>query len=396
MLAKLPPLGWNSWNTFGPNINDALIRETADFMVDNGWLAAGYEYLVIDDCWSLRERDENGHLVPDPEKFPHGMKDLADYVHSKGLKFGMYSCAGVMTCAGYPSSYDHEFVDAKTFASWGVDFLKYDFCHFPESGDCRTRYQTMSMALKASGREILFSACNWGQKDPWKWMGSVGAHMYRSTGDIMDNYVSFTDIFKSQLDNLCMSGSACFNDMDMLTVGMCGKGNVGFGKVCTYEEYRMQFALWCLSGVPLMIGADLRSLKPEYVNLMQNPDLLRIDQDEECRAPFLIRRSTIQTSNPDPKEGEYPWRDIPDSSFTLFRHLSGGEFVLAFLNLSDAKSTIHCELVDLGLPVAGGTALQCRDVFTGEDAGKKFDFFNVEVPGHDMKLYLCTLVPARG
>jgi len=396
MLAKLPPLGWNSWNTFGPNINDALIRETADFMVDNGWLAAGYEYLVIDDCWSLRERDENGHLVPDPEKFPHGMKDLADYVHSKGLKFGMYSCAGVMTCAGYPSSYDHEFVDAKTFASWGVDFLKYDFCHFPESGDCRTRYQTMSMALKASGREILFSACNWGQKDPWKWMGSVGAHMYRSTGDIMDNYVSFTDIFKSQLDNLCMSGSACFNDMDMLTVGMCGKGNVGFGKVCTYEEYRMQFALWCLSGVPLMIGADLRSLKPEYVKLMQNPDLLRIDQDEECRAPFLIRRSTIQTSNPDPKEGEYPWRDIPDSSFTLFRHLSGGEFVLAFLNLSDAKSTIHCELVDLGLPVAGGTALQCRDVFTGEDAGKKFDFFNVEVPGHDMKLYLCTLVPARG
>ena len=269
MLAHLPPLGWNSWNTFGPNISDALIRETADFMVDNGWLAAGYEYLVIDDCWALRERDENGLLVPDPEKFPHGMKDLADYVHSKGLKFGMYSCAGVMTCAGYPSSYDHEFTDAKTFASWGVDFLKYDFCHFPESGNCRTRYQTMSMALKASGREILFSACNWGQQDPWKWMRSIGAHMYRSTGDIMDNYVSFTDIFKSQLNNLCMSGNACFNDMDMLTVGMCGKGNVGLGKVCTYEEYRMQFALWCLAGVPLMIGADLRSLKPEYVALMQ-------------------------------------------------------------------------------------------------------------------------------
>ena len=131
MLASLPPLGWNSWNTFGEHISDALIREMADFMVDKGWLAAGYNYLVIDDCWSLRDRDENGLLVPDPEKFPRGMKDLADYVHSKGLKFGMYSCAGVMTCAGYPSSYDHEFVDAQSFASWGVDFLKYDFCNFP-------------------------------------------------------------------------------------------------------------------------------------------------------------------------------------------------------------------------------------------------------------------------
>ena len=134
-------MGWNSWNTFGTNISDQLIRETADAMVDQG-----YEYLVIDDCWSLRDRDENGKLVADPEKFPYGMKAVADYVHSKGLKFGMYSCAGIMTCAGYPSSYDHEFEDAQTFADWGVDFLKYDFCNFPEHADCKTRYATMSMA----------------------------------------------------------------------------------------------------------------------------------------------------------------------------------------------------------------------------------------------------------
>ena len=255
MLASRPPLGWNSWNTFGEHISDQLIREMADFMVDRGYRDAGYEYLVIDDCWSLRDRDESGRLVPDPEKFPYGMKSVADYVHSKGLKFGMYSCAGVMTCAGYPSSYDHEYTDAETFASWGVDFLKYDFCNFPETGDCRTRYQTMSMALKSTGREVLFSACNWGREDPWKWMRSVGAHMYRSTGDIMDNYRSFTDIFKSQLNNLSMSAPGSFNDMDMLTVGMNGKGNVGFGRVCTYEEYRMQFSLWCLCGVPLMMGA---------------------------------------------------------------------------------------------------------------------------------------------
>ncbi|MDD3409680.1 MAG: glycoside hydrolase family 27 protein, partial [Eubacteriales bacterium] len=249
MLAQKPPMGWNSWNTFAEHINDELIRQTADTMVEKGYLAAGYDYLVIDDCWSLRERSEDGLLVPDPAKFPSGMKAVADYVHSKGLKFGMYSCAGVRTCAGYPSSFDHEFVDARTFAEWGVDYLKYDFCNFPDNGDCKMRYQTMSMALKASGREILFAACNWGREDPWRWMRSIGVHMYRSTGDIMDNYRSFTDIAKSQIDNLCMSAVGCFNDMDMLTVGMYGKGNVGLGKVCTFEEYRQQFALWCLFGV---------------------------------------------------------------------------------------------------------------------------------------------------
>ena len=145
-------------------------------------------------------------------------------------------------------------------------------------------------------------------------MRSAGAHMYRSTGDIMDNYRSFTDIFKSQLNNLSMSASGCFNDMDMLTVGMGGKGNVGVGKVCTYEEYRMQFSLWCLCGVPLMMGADLRSLAPEYKALMQNANLLRIDQDEECRPPMLIRKGSVFTSNPQPREGEMPWRQIPDSS----------------------------------------------------------------------------------
>ena len=145
----------------------------------------------------------------------------------------MYSCAGVRTCAGYPSSYDHEFVDAATFAGWGVDFLKYDFCNFPTTGDCRMRYQMMSMALKASGRDILFSACNWGVEEPWHWMRSVGAHMYRSTGDIQDNFVSFTDIVKSQLDKFCDSAPGCYNDIDMLTVGMYGKGNVGLGHATT-------------------------------------------------------------------------------------------------------------------------------------------------------------------
>ena len=196
ILAKTPPMGFNTWNTFGPNITEQMVMEMADVMVEKGYRDAGYKYVVIDDCWSLTERDENGYLVPDPEKFPHGMKYLSDYIHSKGLKFGMYSCAGTRTCAGYPASFDHEFQDARTFASWGVDFLKYDFCFFPNFGNCQHRYLTMAQALRSTGRDILFSACNWGLHEPWNWMRSIGAHMYRSTYDIVDNFASSAAIIR--------------------------------------------------------------------------------------------------------------------------------------------------------------------------------------------------------
>lgn len=389
-LAQLPPMGWNSWNTFGWQINEQLIFEMVDLMASQGYREAGYEYLVIDDCWSLRERGKDGRIVPDPEKFPHGMKVVADYVHSKGLKFGMYSCAGVRTCAGYPGSYDHEFVDAQTFADWGVDFLKYDFCNFPQSGNCKARYLTMSMALKATGREILFSACNWGMEEPGEWMRAIGAHMYRSTGDIMDNFVSFTDIVKSQLNKLCMSGNHCFNDMDMLTVGMEGKGNVGLGKVCSYEEYRLQFVLWCLCGVPLMMGADLRTLAPEYRALMLNPALLRINQDAECRPPYIVRRDSVCIPNPD--DAQAPWAHPADTAFVLLRHLTDNEFALFYANLSDADAEVHCEMADMGLPVTGGVALDMTDVFSGEHLGPQKDSFNPHIKAHDCRLFLCHLV----
>lgn len=370
MLAKKPPMGWNSWNTFGANINEELIRQTADVMVEEGYLAAGYEYLVIDDCWSLRERGADGLLVPDPEKFPHGMKAVADYVHAKGLKFGMYSCAGVRTCAGYPSSFDHEFVDALTFADWGVDFLKYDFCNFPENGDCKMRYQTMSMALKASGREILFSACNWGVEEPWKWMRSIGAHMYRSTGDINDNFRSFTDIARSQIDNLCMNAPYGFNDMDMLTVGMYGKGNVGFGG-CSDLEYKTHFALWCLFGVPLMMGGDIRNLNETSRLLLQNRQLIALNQDEECRPPYLAcQRGDI---------------------YTFFRHLSNGEFAVGCFNLGDhaAQTWVasSCSLADFGIPYDSGYGLTLTDMFTGEPAGFLRDVMETHVEPHGCILY---------
>lgn len=182
MEMRGPLKGWNSWNTFGANINDALIRESAEAVAKSGLKDAGYDYIVIDDCWSLKDRDADGRLVADPALFPHGMKDLADYIHSLGFKFGMYSCVGTKTCAGYPGSFGHEFQDAQTFADWGVDFLKYDYCYKPDSIDGRLLYNRMSMALKATGRDIVFSACSWGADDTAKWIRSTGADMWRSTG----------------------------------------------------------------------------------------------------------------------------------------------------------------------------------------------------------------------
>lgn len=304
ILAKTPPMGFNTWNTFGPNISEQMVLEMADVMAEKGYRDAGYKYVVIDDCWSLRERDENGNLVADPEKFPHGMKYVGDYIHSKGLKFGMYSCAGIRTCAGYPASFDHEFQDARTFASWGVDFLKYDFCYFPSFANCQHRYLTMAQALRASGRDILFSACNWGVQEPWSWMRSVGAHMYRSTGDIWDNFPSTAGIMKSQMGNFNANAAGCFNDMDMLTVGMGGQGNVGDANCNTYGEYEMQFAYWCFCAAPLMMGADLRKVGEEYRTLLQHKELIRLNQDPECRPPYKVRE---------------------DNGYTVFiRHLADG------------------------------------------------------------------------
>ena len=393
MQLLTPPMGWNSWNTFGSNISDALIRETARIMKEKGYLDAGYDYIVIDDCWSLKERDENGRLVPDPEKFPHGMKDLADYVHALGFKFGMYSCAGVQTCAGYPSSYDHEFVDAQTFADWGVDYLKYDFCNFPASGEGKNRYATMSMALKATGRDILFAACNWGTDEPWKWMKALGAHMYRSTGDIQDNFQSFSNIARSQLDKFCMSGANCFNDIDMLTVGMYGKGNVALGKACTDEEYQTQFALWCMLGAPLMIGGDVRNMKPYAEGLLLNPGLLRVNQDAEGRVPQIVYRGRVINNEYDEETGSW-WHEYPDTGLTLFKHLSGHEFAVGYFNFAPKRGEIPFIFADAGLPYGSGYALRLRDAVTGEDLGVHQDYFHQPLEGHACRVLLAQLVRA--
>ena len=374
MLVRKPPMGWNTWNTFGHDINDALIRESADAFIKLGLDKAGYEYMVIDDCWSKRTRDpETDRLVPDPEKFPEGMKAVADYVHSRGIKFGMYSCAGQRTCADYPGSFDHEFLDARTFAEWGVDFLKYDFCYKPEFVDGPTLYRRMGMALRASGRDILFSACNWGSDNVWQWIRSTGAHMYRSTGDIVDSPESYRKIAMSQLDKLGASAPECFNDVDMLTVGMYGKGLVG-ATGCSDADYRSQFALWCMYSAPLMLGCDIRKMNEETLKLVTNAELIAIDQDDEARPPMAAR---------------HPWNE---KLIAMFKHLSDGRYALAFFNMDETDAEIPATFANFGLPAHAGYDLRAHDVFGREEDCTYREYMRVKVPAHDCRVYIMELV----
>ncbi len=373
MLAKTPPMGWNTWNTFANNINEQLIRETADLFVEFGYKDCGYEYIVIDDCWAEKQRDENGLLVPDKEKFPNGIKAVCDYVHSKGLKFGIYSCAGIRTCADYPGSFGHEFSDAKQFAEWEVDFLKYDYCNVPGYINAEIAYATMSMALKASGREILFSACNHGKENPWNWMRSIGAHMYRSTRDILDNFVSYHDIAESQIDKLSMSSTGCWNDLDMLIVGMHGKGHVGIEDGCTEEEYKTHFALWCLFNTPLMIGGDIRALSENYKKLLQNKHLIAINQDKEGRPPFDINNSYFNTYD----------------TKIFFKHLSNNEFVIGMFNFSEHDKELTATFHSAGLPYYTNIGFELIDAFSGENLGVYKDSYTRYIPSHGCAVLRC-------
>ena len=288
MLAQTPPMGWNSWNTFGwKDLHADVIRETIDAFVSEGLKAAGYEYVVIDDTWQASER-EGGRLMWDRQRFPDGIKPLADYAHSKGLKFGIYSCAGTHTCAGKPGSYGFEEIDAQTFAEWGADFLKYDGCYIPVGTHVPTLYKRMGQALRTSGRSILFSVCEWGNNQPWLWGGQVGGQMWRTTGDIQDSWASILDIgFRKQLGLEVYAGPGGWNDPDMLVIGMHGKGNVAAGG-CTDGEYRCHFGLWCLLAAPLMIGCDARHMSDLARELLLNPRLIAVNQDALGKAGYRV------------------------------------------------------------------------------------------------------------
>lgn len=376
-MCAVPPMGWNSWNTFAEQINEDVVMETVDVMKEQGMLEAGYEYIVIDDCWSLKERNRNGELVADPEKFPHGIKTLADYVHDKGFKLGIYSCCGTRTCADYPGSFEHEFQDARQFAAWGIDYLKYDNCFKPQYHDGSNLYRRMGLALASTGRDIVFSACQWGTESVHEWIRSSGAHLFRSTEDINDSWNSIKDIALSQLDKQAFSGPYCHNDMDMLVVGMYGKGGTEYIAAggCTDEEYQTHFSLWAMMNSPLMIGCDVRKMSEATKKILLNKDLIALNQDIECRAPFRVN---CVSNSPD--------------SYVLVKFMTDGDIAIGLFNMGDVQTRININFWDIGLAASAGCKLDFYDCIEHKDAGAKEELFSAVVAAHGSKVYRCKVV----
>ncbi|XP_071734700.1 alpha-galactosidase-like [Rutidosis leptorrhynchoides] len=269
-LGRTPQMGWNSWNHFGCNIEEKLIRETADAMVSTGLAAAGYKYVNLDDCWAELNRDSKGNFIPKAATFPSGIKALADYVHNKGLRLGIYSDAGTQTCSKQmPGSLGREEQDAKTFASWGIDYLKYDNCN-NQGISPKDRYPKMTKALQNSGRSIFYSLCEWGEQDPATWAHNVG-NSWRTTGDISDNWDSMTS--RADLNDkwAAYAKPGGWNDPDMLEVGNGGM---------TTEEYRSHFSIWALAKAPLLVGCDVRSMSKETYAILSNKEVIAVNQDK--------------------------------------------------------------------------------------------------------------------
>jgi alpha-galactosidase len=355
-LARTPPMGWNDWNRFGCNINDALVRATADAFVSLGLRDAGYTYVNIDDCWMARSRDSQGNLVPDPAKFPNGMKAVADYVHARGLKFGIYQSAGTATCAGFPGSLDHERADAALFASWGVDYLKYDNCN-NQGVPAQQRYTTMRDAIIATGRPMVYSITEWGQNQPWLWAQPVG-NLWRTTGDIGDSYASMLTIFKINVQLAPYAGPGAWNDPDMLEVGNGGM---------TDTEYRTHFSLWAMMAAPLLMGNDLRNPSAATLAILRNRDIIAIDQD----------RLGVQAREVSVAGGRH----------VLSRPLSGGDYAVALFNESSSTQTISTTASAAGLPVASSYAL--RDLWTGATSSTT-GTIGASVPAHATVVYRIT------
>jgi len=288
-LAKTPPMGWNSWNTFETKIDEELIKGVVDAFLKDGLKDAGYTYIVLDDGWMAMERDAQGNLVPDPKKFPNGLKHLSDYIHSKGLKFGIYNCAGDKTCGGYPGSHGHESQDALMYASWGVDFLKYDWCN-TQNLNTEVAYKTMSSAIMATGRPMIFSLCEWGNSSPWTWAEKIG-HLWRTTGDIYPcfdcevNHGTWTSwgvmkIVNMRADIRKYAGPGHWNDPDMMEVG----------NGMSFAEDRAHFALWCMMAAPLIMGNDVRKSSKETLSILTNKELIAIDQDSLGIQAFRVSK----------------------------------------------------------------------------------------------------------
>lgn len=375
-LAETPPMGWNSWNKFACDIDENLVRTIADAMVETGLRDAGYVYLNLDDCWH-GERDSLGFIQPDPVKFPSGMKALADYVHSKGLKIGIYSDAGRKTCGGRPGSFGHEYQDALQYAKWGIDYLKYDWCETEDINPVGA-YNLMRDAIRAAGRPILFSMCEWGTSKPWLWAKETG-HMWRTTGDIfncfdcIDQHPGFAaygvlQILDMQNGLRQYAGPGHWNDPDMLEVGNGQSVN----------QDRAHFTMWSMLAAPLILGNDIRNMSQETKEIVMNAEVIAVNQD----------KLGIQGLRHLVEDGLEVW----------FKPLENGDWAFTILNrTTEAKSyTIDWNKLDLYDEVAkrftnfDSTVYAIRNLWTKQNEGDTRKIKQVTIPGHDVVLYRLT------
>ena len=377
-LAQTPPMGWMTWNMFGPEISEDLIVEMADAMIGSGMADAGYEYIIIDDLWQ-GERDKNGILQPDQDKFPNGMKAVADSIHARGLKLGIYSDAAHKTCGGAAASYGYETVDARTFAEWGIDYLKYDYCHAPSHKDSAiVRYKRMADALKITGRDIVFAICEWGQREPWTWGAEIGGHLWRTTWDIRDTWFSniydsghggILNILDQQPELEKYSGPGRWNDPDMLVIGLNGKGRSsshGGAKGCSIEEYRSQMSLWCLINAPLIASCDLRNMDDVIKKILTNREAIEINQDPLGKQAYRIFASN---------KIEYWLKPLSDGSVAigvLNRHTQAAEIILRWkdANLQDRQLV--------------------RDLWQHRSLGVFTNELKIVIPAHGVRLFKFT------
>ncbi|MBE1497652.1 alpha-galactosidase [Amycolatopsis lexingtonensis] len=355
-LLRTPPMGWNTWNTFECNINETLVKQTTDLMVSSGMRDRGYTYVNLDDCWMTRSRDGAGNLVADPAKFPSGMKALGDYIHARGMKFGIYESAGTETCQHYPGSLGHEQTDANSFAGWGVDYLKYDNCGSPAGEtqqDYVRRYSAMRDALKATGRPIAYSICEWGNFSPSTWAPDVG-NLWRTTGDITNNWGSIDSIYRQNVGLASAAKPGAWNDPDMLEVG----------DGMDFQEDRAHFTLWAAMAAPLIAGADLRSASVATFSTYLNSDVIAVDQDSLGKQAKRISSS--------------------GGLDVLAKPLSDGDVAVVLFNENSTMKTVSTTAAAAGLPAASSyrlTNLWSKEQTTSTGA------ISAAVPSHGTVIY---------
>jgi len=374
LLAPTPPMGWMSWNFFADNINEKELKKMADAMVSSGMAKAGYNYIFIDDGWQ-GGRDNKNNMIADPVKFPSGIKALSKYMHDRGLKLGIYSDAAQLTCAGYTASLGFEEQDAKTFASWDIDYLKYDYCHAPpDSNTAKIRYKAMGDALKKSGREIIYGVCEWGERQPWYWAANTGGQLWRTTHDVRDKWkmrltetwgMGILDILDINVKLHEYAGPGRWNDADMLIAGLYGKKGPtgdGGGTGCTDAEYQSQFSLWAMMNSPLYASNDLRNMNDATKKILLNDEVIALNQDAL---------------------GKQAIKKISDSVWNVFvKPLANGDIAVAVLNRSNMLQTCNINFSELGL----NDKYEIRDLWLHQIIGKGKKWKGTVLP-HETKIF---------